>query len=227
MALMAHEDALEEHVEEGPEPARGGRRLLIIVLSVGCLALAVSNVLLAVRVTELRRALVAARATTSSATMAARPATAPTADIESATSAAGAERPAVVSAPTPERTPSGEPSVTDDAAASITSPAASSAAHEPMPAPARAAEVPPSAPPELPPRTRGREQARVPAATRAGPEREAAAPSSPERATASWMVHEYGRADAESRARAVANFYGPHSPDGAYWRRVLAEIARR
>jgi hypothetical protein len=41
------------------------------------------------------------------------------------------------------------------------------------------------------------------------------------------MVQEYGRTDAETRARAVADFYGAHSPDGAYWRRVLAEIARR
>jgi hypothetical protein len=40
------------------------------------------------------------------------------------------------------------------------------------------------------------------------------------------MVQEYGRADAERRARAVANFYGTQSPDGAYWRRVLAEITR-
>jgi hypothetical protein len=40
-------------------------------------------------------------------------------------------------------------------------------------------------------------------------------------------VQEYGRVDAETRARAVAEFYGAHSPDGAYWRRVLAEITRR
>ena len=52
-------------------------------------------------------------------------------------------------------------------------------------------------------------------------------PATPERATATWMVQEYGRADAESRARAVADFYGSHSPDGAYWRRVLGEISRR
>lgn len=51
--------------------------------------------------------------------------------------------------------------------------------------------------------------------------------STPERATATWMVQEYGQADAERRARAVADFYGAHSPDGAYWRRVLAEIAGR
>ena len=43
-------------------------------------------------------------------------------------------------------------------------------------------------------------------------------------ATAVWMVQEYGRAVAESRARSAAEFYGAHSADGAYWRRVLAEI---
>jgi len=62
---------------------------------------------------------------------------------------------------------------------------------------------------------------------RATPERAIPDRATPERATATWMVQEYGRADAEHRARAVADFYGAHSPDGAYWRRVLAEIAGR
>ena len=62
---------------------------------------------------------------------------------------------------------------------------------------------------------------------RAAPERAMAERGTPERATATWMVQEYGRADAEHRARPVADFYGAHSPDGAYWRRVLAEIAGR
>src|SRR5687767_3655039 len=51
---MAHED-FEEYAEERSERVTGSRRLLIITLSVGCLALAVSNVLLAMRVGELRR----------------------------------------------------------------------------------------------------------------------------------------------------------------------------
>jgi hypothetical protein len=38
------------------------------------------------------------------------------------------------------------------------------------------------------------------------------------------MVQEYGRPDAETRARAVADFYDAQSPEGAYWRRVLGEI---
>jgi hypothetical protein len=76
---------------------------------------------------------------------------------------------------------------------------------------------------DLPPRSTPR-QARVAAVTRTT-DRLATTPSSPERATAAWMVQEYGRTDAESRARAVAEFYGAHSHDGAYWRRVLAEIS--
>jgi hypothetical protein len=39
------------------------------------------------------------------------------------------------------------------------------------------------------------------------------------------MVQEYGPGDAERRARAVADFYGAQTADGAYWRRVAAEIA--
>jgi hypothetical protein len=74
------------------------------------------------------------------------------------------------------------------------------------------------------PRRGPREQAGVAWVTRATA-RIASAPVTPERATATWMVQEYGRAEAESRARAVADFYGAQSPDGAYWRRVLAEIA--
>jgi hypothetical protein len=64
----------------------------------------------------------------------------------------------------------------------------------------------------------------VAAVTRAT-DRIASGTATPERATATWMVQEYGRVDAERRARAVADFYGAHSPDGAYWRRVLGEIA--
>jgi len=174
-------DEFDEYVEDRPEPARGSQRLLIIILSVGCLALAVSNVVLAMRVTQLRRALVA-------------------------------ERPAVAPAPAADRS-----------AETVTPPIPKA----PVP-PAPKAEVVAAPAPELPnldlpPRSTPR-QARVAAVTRTT-DRPATAPSSPERSTAAWMVQEYGRTDAESRARAVAEFYGAHSHDGAYWRRVLAEIS--
>jgi hypothetical protein len=75
---------------------------------------------------------------------------------------------------------------------------------------------------ELPPRSVPR-PARVATASRAEPE--ASSPAwQRERSTASWMVREYGRSYAESRARAAAAFYDARSPEGAYWRRVLAEI---
>lgn len=226
---MAREDDLEPYadddVDDSPEAVRGSRRLLIIVLGVGCLALAISDVVLAIRVTELRRQLVAARAATTPAANAERPPAPPVdTDTPALHGSAQRERPAVATPPRAERLVTDAP----DAAASVASPAPSPAAPEPIPAPAPAAEVapPPPAKSQLPPRPRGAEEPRVAAVTRASPERGAAAPSSRERATASWMVQEYGRADAERRARAVADFYGTHSPDGTYWRRVLAEIAR-
>jgi len=255
---MAHEDDLDQYsdddVDDSPEPVRGSRRLLIIVLGVGCLALAISDIVLAIRVTDLRRQLVAARAATPPSTSAER-SPAPAVERDTATPEASAQPPAAATPPSaerpaaappartesrrdatparsPERAASAERSVTDtpDPAASVVSPTTSPAAPEPTPAPAKAAEVEPPAPPrpktELPARRRGGEQPRVAAVTPANPERGAATPSSRERATASWMVQEYGRVDAERRARAVANFYGAQSADGAYWRRVLAEIAQ-
>ena len=78
--------------------------------------------------------------------------------------------------------------------------------------------------PELPARGKEREQARVAAATRTT-ERMVTTPTTRERATATWMAQEYGAADAERRARTVADFYGASTADGAYWRRVAAEIA--
>jgi len=267
---MTHEDDdFDEYVEETSDPVRGSQRLLIIILSVGCLALAISNVVLATRVNQLRRGSIDG----------APAASAP------APSAAMAPTPSTVAPPalTPESEPAASPTPTSKAAAPPPSPADSQVAATPPAAerravsrarvreraappprevsepsaPAAAIASPPSreperrsrptadlAPPtpepptaELPPRggTRARQEARVAAVTRTTERSEPAAvtpvspatPATPERATATWMVQEYGRADAASRARAVADFYGAHSPDGAYWRRVLAEIARR
>jgi cell division protein FtsN len=247
---MAHrDDEFDEYVEERPEPVRGSQRLLIIILSVGCLALAVSNVVLAMRVTQLRRALVAERPAVAPAPAADRSADAPTQPAERAAvaSSSSVEGPAAAPAPAaepPAPRPSAERRVMTQApaadrantaerpaepptpAASIASSALTPAASEPAPPTPRAAVAAPAPEPpklDLPPRSRPREQARVAAVTRTT-DRPAAVPSSPERSTAAWMVQAYGRADAESRARTVAEFYGAHSSDGAYWRRVLAEI---
>jgi type IV secretory pathway VirB10-like protein len=191
--VARHDDEVEfdEYLEERAEPVRGSQRLLIIILGVGCLALAVSNVVLAMRVTQIRRTVAAERAAVAPAPVAERANT--------------TERPAEPLAP----------------AASIGASAPTPAASEPAPTTAKTEVVAPKL--DLPSRSRVRDQAPVAAMTRAT-DRPAAVPSSPERSTAAWMVQEYGRPDAERRAAAVAEFYGAHSPDGAYWRRVLAEI---
>ena len=234
---MSDDDELNEYVEDRPEPGRGRQRLLIIILSVGCLALAVSNVVLAMRVTELRRALVAERPAVAPAPRVDGPADAATPPAERATVAPAAtvERPAASPAADTERPaprPSAErtgdrPAEPEGRTASTAAPATTPAMSEPAspPAPKTEVEAPAAEPPNVgpPQRSRLREQARVATVTRTT-DRPAAVPSSPERSTAAWMVQEYGRADAESRARAVAEFYSPHSRDGAYWRRVLAEI---
>lgn len=282
---MTHQDDdFDEYVEETSDPVRGGQRLLIIILSVGCLALAISNVVLAMRVNQLRRGSIdgtpAASAPTPSAAIAPaptpstvvpptvspepEPAASPTptaksaapppapaesqvaatppgaerraADSQVAATPPAAERRAVSRAPVRERAASparevGEPS---PPAASIASPRSK----QPERRSRSSADVAPPTPEppqaELPPRggSRAGQEARVAAVTRTTERSEPGmvtpvSPATPERATATWMVQEYGRADAESRARAVADFYGSHSPDGAYWRRVLAEISRR
>jgi hypothetical protein len=261
---VASEDEFDQYIEERGEPVRGSQRLLIIILSVGCLALAVSNVVLAMRVTQLRRALVAERPAPSAPAASVTPAApdeAPSvaAAVGTEPRATATERPTQPSAAAadgtatsvpndrrtttpPNRTaarsePSERPAAPEPptAAASVAAPGPPTVVSEPAPpAPKPKADVLATAPEppnvDLPPRARQREQARVAAVTRAT-DRSAAVPSSSsrERATADWMVQEYGRAAAESRARSVAEFYGAHSPDGAYWRRVLAEIvaARR
>jgi hypothetical protein len=267
MALQEDEfDDYVDYVEDEPAPAGGSRRLLIIVLSVGCVALAISNVVLAMRVTQLRRAPAverspspeeAATAPTPTTPMtesaaAEPPLTAPSVaappSSQASSPAAAAMPPSSTAAPSssdvppaPERTvvarkPSAAKKIaprretSEPPAASVTTPAPA----EPATRPRRevAAPAPERAPsPDLPARRSPREEARVAAVTRAT-ERIAPAPpiserATPERATATWMVQEYGRADAERRARAVADFYGAHSPDGVYWRHVLAEIAGR
>lgn len=78
-------------------------------------------------------------------------------------------------------------------------------------------------PVELPPRAARRGPPRI-AATAATAERADPAPSTRESGTAAWMVQEYGRQEAEDRARAVVDFYEAQSPEREYWRRVLGEI---
>jgi hypothetical protein len=157
-------------------------------------ALAISNIVLATRLAQLRR-----------------PATVERAAVEPAAPAAS-----VPSPPTSPTPPSPPPAATSAPAPEATAPA-----------PATPARVQSELPPRPMPRTAVRAER---AAARAETKTEAApAPWSRERSTASWMVQEYGRPDAEARARAAVDFYDTRSPEAAYWRRVLGEIvsARR
>lgn len=194
-------------VEQSGERVPRSPRLLIITLSVGCVALAISNIALATRVTQMRRAAVVDRPAVARAPIETQP----------AASEHAAPEPAAPAASIPSQT---APRVSR--APDVPPPTAPRVA--PAPEPVR----PERASAELPPRPAPRAQQRVASAQRTS-ERAAPVPSTPERATASWMVQEYGRLDAEARARTVADFYGAHSPEGAYWRRVLGEIvtARR
>ena len=269
---MADQDAeFDDYVEDLPEPRHNSQRLLITVLSVGCLALAISNVLLATRVTQLRRAAVAEPTATAPAptdtaalppsrstepapvapaTAESRAATAksqPSATSPSTESAAPTETAAAKPQPAPpaveqrarpqgaerakrpERPPTERQSRADserqsgEPAASLASPTLPPRGSADVPASRVAPPTPAPAKPD-PPRATTQEDARVAAVARAT-DRVTASDVRPERATATWMVQEYGRVDAERRARAVADFYGGNSPDGAYWRRVLGEIA--
>jgi hypothetical protein len=226
-------DDLEDDVdiEEAPERPPRRQRLLIITLSVGCVALAVSNIALATRLTQIRRAVadrpavrVPADTPTASEPAAVEPAAA--ASIPSQTAPRVSREPGMPrpTAPRVANAPEAGEAAVDPAPASTVPPAA--VPEREMTAVARTPDrtAPERAPAELPPRPVPSAEPRVAAAQRTS-ERATPLPSTPERATASWMVQEYGRPDAEARARTVADFYGAHSPEGAYWRRVLGEIA--
>jgi hypothetical protein len=77
---------------------------------------------------------------------------------------------------------------------------------------------------ELPPRSPATNA--PPAAAPAAPmtREQATVPVAREEATATWMLETYGRDAAEERAQAALAFYDAQSPEGRYWRRVLALI---
>jgi len=197
-------ESFEEFLRERREHAERTRRLLVGVLGIACVALAVSNVVLALRLTAVR-----ARATAEapSASIPSRaeglplPGTLPM-TIEPATERAEAR---------PAAPPSEEPA--GHAAAPTTKPPDARdgvAAASALPPRALVASVPARS---------------VPARPRAAAPEPAPAPATPEAFTAAWMLTTYGRAEAEARARAALEFYDAQSADGRYWQRVLTEIA--
>jgi hypothetical protein len=233
------EDFLDYAEDEGSRPADGrNQRLLIITLSVGCLALAVSNVVLAMRVKDLTKSAGTSATAPAVADTATEPASSPdepspavaepkepvaAASIPSAPPAATPAPPAARATAPPAAQDPAPPSAaprspTSDRAPGAIARAPEPAAKAPAPEPVGKATRPPV---DLPPRgTPGASVRDVPSR---GSESRPAAGASRERMTAAWMVQEHGRQDAEKRARAVADFYGS-SAEGAFWRRVLGEI---
>ena len=195
-------EGFEEFLRERREHAERTRRLLVGVLGVACVALAVSNVVLALRLTAVR----------------ARPAAeapAPSASIRSSVEGP----PPPVTLPTTSEPPRPEPA--EPRSASV-----------PADEPARPATPPPGVPDrpspviELPPRPFvGSAPARRVLAPRATAPVLAPPPAAPEQATAAWMLTTYGRGEAESRAQAALEFYDADSAVARYWRRVLVEIS--
>jgi hypothetical protein len=204
----------EEFIRERREQTEQTRRLLIGVLVGTCIALAVSNVALALWLTsgrarqtveapgrpsrEARRA-PAAEPPLPSASVPSRPESAPNVTLPKTTEPAPAE-PRTTTAPA--ETPRADPRSPAESASPERDPPSRS------PAPAatapRTAANAPSAP--------ARAMATTPGF------------AAPEEATAAWMLTTYGRPDAEARARAALEFYDAKSSEGRYWRRVLGLI---
>jgi len=225
------EEGFEEFLRERRERTERTRHLLVSVLAITCIALAISNVVLALRLTSGRARQSAeppARAT--SVPQAARPSgvTEPPAR-ESTTSA----RTATDEAPPAVTLPKTSEPVRPDAAAPrgaspqpLEPPARADAAPPAVAArPSDAADLPPRAPAAPTPTRRAAPPRETMPAPSALPAPTAApAPAAPEEATAAWMLTTYGRADAEARARAALEFYDAKSAEGRYWRRVLGLI---
>jgi hypothetical protein len=211
----------EAFLRERRERAERTGRLLVVVLSVTCVALAVSNVVLALRLTGTRAHPVAEAP--------ARPATG--APAPSASIPMRAEGPPpTVTLPTTREPAQQEPADPRGAAVPGAEPARSDTPPPTVPdRPSGAVELP-SRPFVGAAPTRRVASPRATTATPSPSSAKVAAPSVPsapaptarEEATAAWMLTTYGRPVAEARALAALEFYDAESAEGRYWRRVLA-----
>lgn len=209
-------EGFEEFLRERREHAERTRRLLVGLLGVVCVALAVSNVILALWLTGLRPPPRAGEAPVPPAALPSR--------VDGP--------PPPVTLPTTTEPPPPGPAEPRSASAPAVEPARPATPPPTVRDPARD----PSSPEiELPPRRLGdavparrlpAPRATAPAAspTLASESAAPSAPAAPEAATAAWMLTTYGRAEAEARAQAALEFYDAESADGRYWRRVLARI---
>jgi type IV secretory pathway VirB10-like protein len=204
-------EGFEDFLRERREHAERTRRLLVGLLGIVCVALAVSNVILALRLTGLRPP-PAGEAPVSPASVASRveapppPVTLPT-TTEPPPPGPAEPRNANAPAEEPARPVTPPPTVRDPSSPEIALP------------PRRLVDA-------VPARRLPAPRATAPAAspTLASEPTAPSAPAAPEAATAAWMLTTYGRAEAEARAQAALEFYDAESADGRYWRRVLARI---
>jgi type IV secretory pathway VirB10-like protein len=203
-------EGFEDFLRERREHAERTRRFLVGLLGVVCVALAVSNVILALRLTGLRGAPVPPAPLPSRVEGPPPPVTLPT---TTEPPPPGPAEPRSASAPAEEPTrPAAPPPTVRDPARDASSPEIALPPRRPVDAvPARRLPAP---------------RATAPAASPTLTSEPAApsAPAAPEAATAAWMLTTYGRAEAEARAQAALAFYDAESADGRYWRRVLARI---
>lgn len=186
------------------------RKYLIAIafLGVACLALAVSVVLLAVRLSAVQAPRAVAPPTPGPAASEEGRAGGPAerggeAGVEEALAllakALGEQRRRPGGETTPEATLPGGPAVAPDAA-----------------------ESPPTA--VEPPSRSARTAPRQTVAPEPAPVLEIPRETDPAWRMAALMLQTYGKAGAEERARAAAAFHGPRHPDTDFWRSVLAHI---
>jgi len=213
-------EGFEEFLRERREHAERTRRLLVGLLGVVCVALAVSNVILALRLTGLRPP-------------PAGQAPAPPAPLPSHVEGPRVDGPPPsVTLPTTTEPPPPGPAEPRSASAPAEEPARPATPPPTVRDPVRGPSSPEIAlPPRrlvdaVPARRLPAPHATPPAAspTLASEPTAPSAPAAPEAATAAWMLTTYGRAEAEARAQAALAFYDAESADGRYWRRVLARI---
>ena len=200
-------EGFEDFLRERREHAERTRRFLVGLLGVVCVALAVSNVILALRLTGLRGAPVPPAPLPSRVEGPPPPVTLPT---TTEPPPPGPAEPRSASAPAEEPVrPATPPTTVRDLAGEPSSPKIA------LP-PRRLVDA-------VPARRLPAPRATAPAASPTLAS-EPTAPAAPEAATAAWMLTTYGRAEAETRAQAALAFYDAESADGRYWRRVLARI---
>jgi len=212
----------EDYIRERREQTEQTRRLLIGVLAATCIALAISNVALALWITSGRARQTAESPAHPSRELSARPAPVAEPPPPSASIPSRSDPPPSVTLPKTTEPAPAEPRT-------ASAPAERTTRAETPRAERRPSDEPASPALELPPRSPAPTAAapRAAANTTPAPARAMSTTpgfAAPEEAASAWMLTTYGRRDAEARARAALEFYDATSAEGRYWRRVLGLI---